>query len=326
MNPLTGIWPAYENAISYRYVSPDGDEGRNNQHLGAHYVSATMPPRCNGATITLHSPFLILNWSHTFSAKEKDSETGLSYFGARYYSSDLSVWLSVDPMSEKYPYQSNYVYCSNNPLKVIDPNGEDEWEVNKSGHIRHVDGSEGMPDKLFAVRGFGANKFRKRTDIDGLNVDGEIMKGLTASEKSGKICFYQSDCSYDMEEIFNYLADNTNVEWALATVDNYTGIGLTPERGDYLITDHSRLNCNSAALLSACYSYNGGLIRFKHSHPAYYSLSELIDPSQIRTPSGDPNGTDYNDGDYGHKRLCTKPEASPNCIFILRHRGYERKY
>jgi RHS repeat-associated protein len=116
--------------------------------------------------------------SYTFSAKEKDAETGLSYFGARYYSSDLSIWLSVDPMSEKYPYQSNYVYCSNNPLKVIDPNGEDEWEVNKSGHIRHVDGSEGMPDKLFAVRGFGANKFRKRTDIDGLKVDGEIMKGV----------------------------------------------------------------------------------------------------------------------------------------------------
>ena len=35
---------------------------------------------------------------YTFSAKEKDTETGLSYFGARYYSSDLSIWLSVDPM------------------------------------------------------------------------------------------------------------------------------------------------------------------------------------------------------------------------------------
>ena len=65
---------------------------------------------------------------YTFSAKEKDSETGLSYFGSRYYSSDLSVWLSVDPMSDKYPHQSNYVYCSNNPLKVIDPDGEDEKE------------------------------------------------------------------------------------------------------------------------------------------------------------------------------------------------------
>ncbi len=62
---------------------------------------------------------------HTFSAKEKDSETGLSYFGARYYSSDLSIWLSVDPMSDKYPSLSPYSYCANNPIKLVDPNGEE---------------------------------------------------------------------------------------------------------------------------------------------------------------------------------------------------------
>ena len=61
---------------------------------------------------------------HTFSAKEKDTETGLSYFGARYYSSDLSIWLSVDPMSDKYPSLSPYTYCANNPIKLVDPNGE----------------------------------------------------------------------------------------------------------------------------------------------------------------------------------------------------------
>ena len=61
---------------------------------------------------------------YSFSAKERDAETGLSYFGARYYSSDLSIWLSVDPMSGKYPHQSNYVYCSNNPIVLVDPNGE----------------------------------------------------------------------------------------------------------------------------------------------------------------------------------------------------------
>ena len=63
--------------------------------------------------------------THTFSAKEKDTETGLSYFGARYYSSDLSIWLSVDPMSDKYPSLSPYVYCANNPIKLVDPNGEE---------------------------------------------------------------------------------------------------------------------------------------------------------------------------------------------------------
>ena len=63
--------------------------------------------------------------SYTFSAKEKDSETGLSYFGSRYYSSDLSVWLSVDPMSDKYPSLSPYTYCADNPVKLVDPDGEE---------------------------------------------------------------------------------------------------------------------------------------------------------------------------------------------------------
>ncbi|MBO7493017.1 MAG: RHS repeat-associated core domain-containing protein [Bacteroidales bacterium] len=64
---------------------------------------------------------------YTFSAKEKDPETGLNYFGSRYYSSDLSVWLSVDPQASKYPSLSPYVYCANNPVKLVDPDGEEVW-------------------------------------------------------------------------------------------------------------------------------------------------------------------------------------------------------
>ena len=37
-------------------------------------------------------------------------------------------FVSVDPMASKYPHQSNYVYCANNPVKFIDPNGM-EWET-----------------------------------------------------------------------------------------------------------------------------------------------------------------------------------------------------
>jgi RHS repeat-associated protein len=47
-----------------------------------------------------------LEHPYQFSAKEKDDETGFSYFGARYYNSDVSVWLSVDPLSDKYPSMS----------------------------------------------------------------------------------------------------------------------------------------------------------------------------------------------------------------------------
>ena len=66
---------------------------------------------------------IVLSVPYAFSAKERDAETGLSYFGARYYSSDLSIWLSVDPMSDKYPSTSPYAYCRNNPVIMIDANG-----------------------------------------------------------------------------------------------------------------------------------------------------------------------------------------------------------
>ena len=78
---------------------------------------------------TAHYSLLTANSTYTFSAKEKDSETGLSYFGSRYYSSDLSVWLSVDPMSDKYPLLSPFVYCANNPVRCVDPNGEEIGDI-----------------------------------------------------------------------------------------------------------------------------------------------------------------------------------------------------
>lgn len=64
--------------------------------------------------------------SFTFTGKERDEETGYSYFGARYYDSELSgLFLSIDPMSNKYPSISPYAYCAWNPVKLVDPDGND---------------------------------------------------------------------------------------------------------------------------------------------------------------------------------------------------------
>ncbi|MDR1876027.1 MAG: RHS repeat-associated core domain-containing protein [Flavobacteriaceae bacterium] len=65
------------------------------------------------------------NSPYKFNAKELDEETGLYYYGARYFDSKISIWLSVDPKMEKYPHMSPYNYAANNPVKYIDPDGRD---------------------------------------------------------------------------------------------------------------------------------------------------------------------------------------------------------
>ncbi|MFA8344338.1 MAG: RHS repeat-associated core domain-containing protein [Rhodothermaceae bacterium] len=61
---------------------------------------------------------------YKFTEKERDTETGLDYFGARYYNSKTGLWLAVDPLADKYPGWSPFNYVENDPLNYVDPNGE----------------------------------------------------------------------------------------------------------------------------------------------------------------------------------------------------------
>ncbi len=54
-----------------------------------------------------------------------DTETGLYYFSARYYDPKHSIFLSVDPMADKYPSMSPYMYCAGNQIIYVDPDGRD---------------------------------------------------------------------------------------------------------------------------------------------------------------------------------------------------------
>ena len=66
----------------------------------------------------------IWNTPYLFNAKEFDEETGLYYYGARYYDPRLSLWISTDPLQEKYPHINSYCYTANNPILFVDPDGK----------------------------------------------------------------------------------------------------------------------------------------------------------------------------------------------------------
>ena len=65
------------------------------------------------------------NTPYLFNAKEFDEETGMYYYGARYYEPRLSLWVSVDPKQEAYPNYHSYCYVFNNPVNAIDPDGNE---------------------------------------------------------------------------------------------------------------------------------------------------------------------------------------------------------
>jgi RHS repeat-associated protein len=67
----------------------------------------------------------VWNTPYLFNAKELDEETGNYFFGKRYYDPRISIWLSTDPLQEKYPHISTYAYTFQNPIKYVDPNGKE---------------------------------------------------------------------------------------------------------------------------------------------------------------------------------------------------------
>ncbi|RRJ91566.1 RHS repeat-associated core domain-containing protein [Paenimyroides tangerinum] len=72
-----------------------------------------------------HNQSSYYNNGYKFNGKEQDEATGMYYYGARYYDPRISIFISVDPLAEKYPNIGGYVYVANNPINFIDPDGRE---------------------------------------------------------------------------------------------------------------------------------------------------------------------------------------------------------
>ncbi len=64
------------------------------------------------------------------------------YYGARYYDARVSVWLSVDPLMDKYPSISPFAFVYNNPLTLVDPEGAEPTPAEAAAMSAHVYGDK----------------------------------------------------------------------------------------------------------------------------------------------------------------------------------------
>jgi RHS repeat-associated protein len=118
--PAEAIWPTFTTT----YYHDD--------HLGTSQVltSGLGYPIWQGTFLPFgqeYNPQITTN-HYKFTGKERDSETGLDYFGARYYAGAMGRFITPDPLMASGhvsdPQSWNrYTYTLNNPLRYTDPTG-----------------------------------------------------------------------------------------------------------------------------------------------------------------------------------------------------------
>jgi RHS repeat-associated protein len=118
-------------------LSGDLDKIKRHDYLPfGEEVSAEVGGRTTG------QGYISNNVRQHFIGKERDSETELDYFGARYYSQKVGRFISVDPINLTHarlydPQRINlYSYCRGNPLKYLDPDGRDLILANATAKAR----------------------------------------------------------------------------------------------------------------------------------------------------------------------------------------------
>ncbi|MDE6146582.1 MAG: RHS repeat-associated core domain-containing protein [Bacteroidales bacterium] len=143
------------------------------------------------------------------------AETGLLDYGARFYDPYVARWTSVDPMADKYPGCSPYVFCADNPVNFVDPDGMDKWSINWQGFI--VWEEEYEEDELYYKDEYG-----NLTDKHIVVGNGDILQALSAT--NGSFSSYTSDTGInDIFKVFKFAADNTDAEWVIhKNGDTYT--------------------------------------------------------------------------------------------------------
>ena len=213
---------------------------------------------------------------YKFNGKQFDEETGLYYYGARYMNPVTSLWYGVDPLAEKYLNISAYVYCHSNPINMVDPDGKDDYKLNKKGQISFWRSTNAKTtDRIFS----GKNNI-----LVNKGLASQLVKNQT---RNGTIAL--TNKSDDAFKFFKFVADNTNVEWNLIGEKNKNGVTFK------LNSDFSEKGANVR------YINEKNLIFMLHSHPwgsnEGFTRASGNYKEYKRTPSGELVEGVYRSGD-----------------------------
>lgn len=194
--------------------------------------------------------------------------------------------MNIDPLAEKYTYYSPYTYCLDNPIRYIDPDGRDVWEINNAGEVvnRKKDKTQ---DAFFMVSKDEEGNYQRTftTDAEG-NKNYNSISFKYRTVESQKTTAINSTDSYDTykvrsdangTKIFEFMSEHTTVEWSQAKT------GIEKDRGlNFLTTSHDKKTERGMSNLFGSQLFAGYTIReLNHSHPGNteYPSGSFVHPT-----------------------------------------------
>ena len=161
----------------------------------------------------------------SFTGKERDEETGYGYFGARYMDHELmTMWLSVDPMADKYPSISPYAYCAWNPVKLVDPDGEDIYRLDvSSGSLKLYQKTKDKTDKIIAGSCIGIGRAKVFKETGSITFSKGIFDGVNGKDYSKNGFTSIGGNQEEAIDVAKFISYNTHIE--------VSGAGFTSKEG-----------------------------------------------------------------------------------------------
>ena len=210
----------------------------------------------------------IWNTPYLFNAKEFDEETGLYYYGARYYDPRLSVWMACDSETELYPNNSGYTYCLNNPVKLKDPDGNHvEVTLNEENKYIVTGGVLNNDKNIYIIKdgkrtGEILGKSLTKYSFFGSNNKVVVGAQIDMLDKSGQN-FFDKDIVKSKIDVIYYMANATGGQkYDFKTIGiknrgnlsrtqySYRGMPFTDENGNKFIASARDIGNYSAGYMA----------------------------------------------------------------------------
>ncbi|MDR1792231.1 MAG: hypothetical protein LBR36_02130 [Bacteroidales bacterium] len=324
------------------------EEYTKHYHTGNHLSSTQLVTDGTGVAIQQveYAPFgevvneYNIDWNSgqvpdfKFNGKELDEENGMYYFEARYQSTP--VFISRDILFEEKPFMSPYSYCRNNPLNMVDPSGNDEYEFNKKGKLLRTKEN----DKADVVRIVetdrkgnikqdknGNTKIVAQKSYEFGTIDNVRNTEVTVNPYEGKegtlpatIIDLKNDAQ--REDMFKFLAKNTRVEWGTVNGNDNHGNDINT-----IFTGGQTASLKIAVGLIEYY-YNGYTLNdFSHNHPASWLDDYAPWPSGYSSKDGQHKGDrGFTERYYSKIKQIRVYDPYGNVWYMLHPDKYDKNY